>query len=226
MLIGQAAASVPSIPEAEPAELVADGVAECEAAAAAADDDLLGFVPDSLSDVDDILRDDFHAGLEVDKEMVDALLGEEDAEGENQVRDADEGGIVLGEADDNVLEDDHVLHPSSFTLVPEHEMDERGYVVSPAEPWVQWPAVGRITTWPSTKPVDLRSVSCRCSLHHECRTPASRRALVSDEFLIRWLFSGTVPEPMCTLGRSRELVAAHMAQFAPMFDAFRSHEER
>jgi hypothetical protein len=160
------------------------------------DDDPVGFPLDD-SDVDEVLREDFNIGADADRDLQDALAGER----------------VMDEEEVEEVEEEKEL------ALPEHEMDHAGYIASTAEPWRWWPVVGRITSWPHAKPEHLRSVSCKCHVHHACGTPARGRAGISDDFLKLWLFS-VAPEQHCTLGRSMELAAMHKAQFAPMLDAY------
>ena len=82
-------------------------------------------------------------------------------------------------------------------------VDEEGYVTNPSEPWsfLYKGRVGRITTWPETKPLLARNVSCKCLYHSDCSSKAVARSQITDQQLISWLFAG-VCELGCVLGRS------------------------
>ena len=107
--------------------------------------------------------------------------------------------------------------PSPAELRGSCHIDGRGYVTSPHPPWAgKHPGVGRLTTWPESKPVERRSVSMRCYLHPKCVTPARVRTKVSDDLLLRWLFGGCVPETGASRAREEELGKEHRALFSRM----------
>ena len=93
-------------------------------------------------------------------------------------------------------------------------VDEEGYVTNPLEPWslLYQGRVGRITTWPKTKPLLARSVSCKCFYHVDCSSPAVKRSQITDQQLLSWLFAG-VCEPGCVLGRSQVLAKEHKSSY-------------
>lgn len=94
-------------------------------------------------------------------------------------------------------------------------ISDAGYISSQAQGWQDIAAVGRITTWPSSKPVERRSVGCRCYLHPGCTSAARSRQVVDDQTLLRWLFSGQ-REPGATRERQHELAKLHKAAFFTM----------
>lgn len=108
-------------------------------------------------------------------------------------------------------------------LVETAQIDENGYVTSPVPPWSDYAHIGRRTTWPSTLPMDQRSVGMQCYLHPKCRSPARRRKHISDRVLLHWLFSGQ-DEVGATAGRSRELAARHQADWPAIVDALKAAE--
>lgn len=63
-----------------------------------------------------------------------------------------------------------------------------GYISSRAPGFNTIPIVGRITSWPDTKPEEWRSVACRCSMHPSCSSAAKARRKVTDYQLQKWLF--------------------------------------
>lgn len=87
-----------------------------------------------------------------------------------------------------------------------------GYVHCPEPPWCEQVVghIGRVTTWPSSKPLAQRSVSCRCYAHPKCSF-AKSRAAISDEELYSWLLSGLVDETVVGKPTPVERAAAHMS---------------
>ena len=92
-----------------------------------------------------------------------------------------------------------------------------GYITCPIPPWDSKPMIGRLTSWPEARPMLLRSVSLKCYLHPGCGSPAKGRWAVSDNQLLRWLFSG-VCEEGATKHRKHELRLLHAAAWQPIFD--------
>ena len=92
-----------------------------------------------------------------------------------------------------------------------------GYITCPLPPWDSKPMIGRLTSWPEARPMLLRSVSLKCYLHPGCGSPAKGRWAVSDNQLLRWLFSG-VCEEGATKHRKHELRLLHAAAWQPIFD--------
>ena len=94
-------------------------------------------------------------------------------------------------------------------------IDAAGYVRLECPPWNSFAVIGRITEWPADKPPILRSVSMRCYVHAGCKAAKLRRK-VDNAQLMRWLFSGVIPEPGSTDARKKELRTAHMTLFKEM----------
>ena len=98
----------------------------------------LASTPYFYIDIDETLRDDFNVGAAADLDLAKAMRAEKDAD-----RD-----------DEEDFAEEEVIPPPSpppppppfRPPVPEHEVDEDGYVVCPIEPWNWWPSVGRITS--------------------------------------------------------------------------------
>jgi len=76
-------------------------------------------------------------------------------------------------------------------LTPEQAavVDEWGYVTSPVAPFDARGWVGRLTVYPEGSPLDKQNVSMRCCLHTGCSVVRGRTKM-TNERLIRWLFSG------------------------------------
>jgi hypothetical protein len=134
---------------------------------------------------------------------------ESDASLEHRIAAADDERDDLAAASP----EEHLVDPVSLAV-----MCELGHVSCPQEPWAQYPRIGRITTWPQDKPLDKRSVSCKCYYHDNCSSPARGRSRVSDAVLLAWLFAGQC-EPMCSRGRSMQLAADHKLMFARIVDS-------
>ena len=64
-----------------------------------------------------------------------------------------------------------------------------GYVSCPVEPMNRIVNVGRITTFPASKPLPQRSVAVKCYLHSNCSV-TRQRSRFEDHQLLRWLFAG------------------------------------
>lgn len=98
------------------------------------------------------------------------------------------------------------------------EVDSAGYITVPVGPWSALPVLGRLTSWPEEKPVELRSVSCRCRMHPRCSVTKARRR-ITDAQLVAWLVSAS-PLPLDTQPAARKLAAdEHKAAFKRMLDA-------
>lgn len=145
---------------------------------------------------------------EGDDQTEDAALLAEDLEAQVAAAEgspAESSGEGAGEALDPA-----VVAAAAATISP------TGYVSSSAGAWSEVAMVGRITTWPAHKPEETRSVSCRCYVHTNCRSPARRRFAITNEDLLRWLFSA-VREPGAPRARQQELAKQHQAQWQVLF---------
>lgn len=121
----------------------------------------------------------------------------------------DEGG------DDDDEEDifgDDAAEPTAAELAAAAEVQATGHVRSRMHPWNKLAAVGRITTWPENKPMDSRSVSCRCYAHPRCSI-AKPRKRVTDAVLLTWLFSGRIPSIESTAAEKAAMQREHLAKF-------------
>ena len=70
-------------------------------------------------------------------------------------------------------------------------MSPMGYVSCPLSPFNVKPCLGRLTTWPSNRPINRRSLSFRCYLHGGCSI-AIARPKVDDQLLFQWLLQARV----------------------------------
>lgn len=128
-----------------------------------------------------------------------AAMGEAaDGEGVPQAQDEDEIGFEDIPTDPAVEDASPVdgievvtppPPPSPEQLADLCEVDDRGQVWCAIPPFSVYRPVGRITTWPESKPLEKRSVSIRCALHPKCNV-AKSRSKVTDRELLVWLFSG------------------------------------
>lgn len=101
--------------------------------------------------------------------------------------------------------------PSAAACAAAAEVSPAGYVSSPLSPYSK-AIPGRITTWPASAQLEMRSVSCKCYAHPNCGSPARRRWAVSDRELLTWLFSGASEEDG-TADRRRQLTTEHKAMW-------------
>ena len=90
-----------------------------------------------------------------------------------------------------------------------------GYISCPIPPWDTVPNPGRLTTWPDHKPLAQRSVAVRCYLHSGC-TVTKGRSRVTDDLLLKWLFSGEVVPKTATAAYRAAKKAAHLSLFKTM----------
>ena len=81
--------------------------------------------------------------------------------------------------------------PSHVVAAQACAVSPLGYVSCPLGLWSCRPSIGRLTSWPASKPVALRSISMTCYLHPNCSSPAKRRGAVSDDQMLQWLFFGS-----------------------------------
>lgn len=99
--------------------------------------------------------------------------------------------------------------PTVSQLVAASSVSELGYITCSLPPMAEFAgSIGRITTWPSTRPVESRSVSAKCYMHSSCGSPAKGRRVISDNQLLCLLYSGRY-EPGANGARRRELAAEH-----------------
>ena len=111
--------------------------------------------------------------------------------------------------------------PTKIDVRKDVIMDDNGFISCPRQPWAEFASIGRITTWPANKPMEKRSVSCKCHIHAaKCSSPARMRIAVTDEELLAWLFAGKC-EPLASAGRCDELTKEHKALWAPTIDGLR-----
>ena len=152
-----------------------------------------------LGAVDPILREDVAEGVD-DEELCGISDASLDGLNGCDERDEDVGDADLVGWDAEPPSGEHAIgHDASSGGVgvpaPPLEVARAsvvradGYVLCPMQPWSSFGRpVGRITTWPDSRPMERRNVSVRCYMHPGCKR-AFLRASVSDELLLQWLFS-------------------------------------
>ena len=107
--------------------------------------------------------------------------------------------------------------PDVQALVAACHQADLGYISCPVGAWAEWPTIGRLTDWPKTKKVELRSVGVTCTIHKNgCKSPAKRRHEVDDEFLKTWLFSAELPGWDTPLKDVLEMKERHLQLFNAM----------
>lgn len=120
--------------------------------------------------------------------------------------DEDEGAVA-----DGGPEQDTVAEPDAATVLDQGvaacRKDVLGYVTCAMPEFQHKPILGRITTWPESRPEEKRSLSMRCMLHTNCSV-AVPRWRVTDQLLFRWLLEG-VYEDRPTAQRKAELRVMH-----------------
>jgi hypothetical protein len=94
-------------------------------------------------------------------------------------------------------------------LVASCRIDEKGYIRSPHAPWSEYQPLGRISTWPEKQPLFKRNVGCRCTMHPKCSV-TRKRAQVTDQQLLTWLFSVSPCEPLSLPATTQAAGRAHM----------------
>eukprot|EP00959_Pyramimonas_sp_CCMP1952_P269250 5629054-Pyramimonas_sp.AAC.1 len=139
----------------------------------------------------------------------------EDLDLEGGLRDAEAEAAAHADDEAEIAEDVAELDATMmvFEAVAISTVSGRGDVTCPAPPFNCKKVAGRITTWPQTKPVEFRSVGCKCSYHPGCSVTRAR-CNISDNDLLCWLFShdfealrDASPAALKELGRR------HMAAF-------------
>lgn len=152
---------------------------------------------DAAEGIDVWPSDDFgeqaHADSESDLELEKAIVATEGAESGH------EDGLVAAPS----------VVPSVLDLCSQAVIDENGYISCPVAPWSAWPTLARLSSWPASKPLEQRSVSVKCHMHTGCSSPAKRRAAVTNQQLLHWLFQGT-PHERPLVGEMQELKRRHV----------------
>lgn len=148
--------------------------------------------------------DALRAVLEPESEDLDSRLAAAELE-------ADQMPDVAAGAGEEVEELESVL--SLFDAVRASSISGLGYVKCPAAPWNCKATAGRLTTWPTEKPLSQRSVSMRCYYHPKCSV-AKGRWQVTDNELLCWLLSvDTAALEGAGSARKESLGHAHMASW-------------
>ena len=96
------------------------------------------------------------------------------------------------DSDDHLDEDEG--EPTIMECIDAALTGPLGYITCPLGRWRDVAMIGRIITWPASKPIAQRSVSVRCYLHPTCTSPAKLRHSVSDRLLYGWLFLASMSQ--------------------------------
>lgn len=107
---------------------------------------------------------------------------------------AEQGDLELGEDDveqQPIAEAAAENSPENMIelFIASARVSGMGYVSCPVEPMNRMVNVGRITTFPASKPLPQRSVAVKCYLHSNCSV-TRQRSRFEDHQLLRWLFAG------------------------------------
>ncbi len=227
---GVAAASSSSAPSSSgrPASGEADASGRHPAVAAAMEDDrqsgdemdeAVRIAGDDGEEYDDLPQDILHdlaaemcAEFEVIAEMPDDSPEDVADHGEDLVNPEDDAAFVVVAAASvaSSAAAAAAVRPSVAELVASCRIDAEGFVRTDAMPWALWSPLARITTWPSTKPMDKRNVGIRCILHGGKCSLARNRNAICDSELLGWIFAVDPPPPMTTIGEMVILRHEHM----------------
>ena len=89
------------------------------------------------------------------------------------------------------------------------DISAEGHVTCPLPPWNASGRIGCLTDWPPHQPPEKRSMSMKCFLHRgKCAVVRTRRK-VSEDMMLRWLFSAQIPPKDCSKEEMAKLVRAH-----------------
>ena len=119
-------------------------------------------------------------------------------------QDQDFGGVVDGVVDMPPGEVEEIVHevihepvppdedhePSMDELIASARIDAHGYVTTDVMPWAAKGLLGRITVWPNKPGIQpsRQNIAARCYMHASC-SYSRKRDRVSDQQILRWLFS-------------------------------------
>jgi hypothetical protein len=175
------------------------------------DDFAKGLDPEDARDVADGLL----GSLGVDDELEATAVADSHVSGDGRENSGDESaGSSDADAEVEALAMGPRPLPSVEDFVAHSHVGPLGYVTTTLAPLDRLPVIGRITSWPHSKPELLRSTSCKCKLHPGCSTPARSRRVADNDLLLRWLFAGEyLPE-----GSRAEKEAARRAHEAMFRD--------
>ena len=127
--------------------------------------------------------------LDLDAELVDGIPEVLiDAVHEEMVR-ANNFDVGLDPEDDPPSEDDvfasgHEDEPTEMTpknYANHSKLNDKLCVECSVEPWKSVGRIGRVTTWPESKPYDKRNISATCYLHTGCHSKATKTNTLSEE---------------------------------------------
>lgn len=216
--------AVPPPPQA-PAQQDAKQDRDLEDINSESSSDFEGLPPDVVDDI----REDLREELQIDlpelsaKPQVEANAAGSAAAGEDLLGgESDNEEVALraieASAPDALQAAPVDAPPTAEDAANAATVSPGGYISCPLGLWASQPSIARITSWPSSAPMQSRSVSARCYIHSGCTSPAKRRWAVSDKDLLLWVFSGRV-EQGASPARRRELATEHKAKWRELFPA-------
>lgn len=212
------------VPELLDGDPFADGAAAAAAAAPLAAQDHLG----AVADAQDAWLDSSGSGSEAEAVVAAAEDGDRSeppgSEGEMDAEpvapevgdgDVDEEELLAELVANLAKEPEPAAGPTPAAAAAACAVSKLGYVTCSLEPFKSKNVIGRITTWPENKPLNNRSVACRCYLHPKCSGALPRR-VVEDEALLLWLCSAKW-EDAADEQRKADLREQHTTLWKDMF---------
>lgn len=170
------------------------------------DADTGGLPADVLEDIADHVQ----AALAAHHPEVEAALGSDGtfpADHESaELDDGDDLAAAAAAVDESAAANDLGEGEASDPVV-HATLGVGGYITCTVAPFNNG-VIGRITTWPESKPMENRSSSCKCYMHPKCAV-AKARWKVTDDMYIQWLFSVPPPSAGATADEKRALAEAH-----------------
>ena len=150
-----------------------------------------------------------------ESELVDAAVfvdEELESEGALPAEECHDGAIDGSGSADTPVVDGSTHAPTLDDFVSVAIIDEEGWISCPLPHFKGIPHLGRLTTWPKDAPPEKANVGIRCVLHGGNCKVARRRHSLTNEQLLKWLFSGVpfVPgqgQALANLGRDHALLA-------------------
>ena len=179
-----------------------------------------------FADMADDVVDDLHLMLFGEPPPLDDLgVAPSDDDGLAEEDDAAEEGVpeagVTGEEDGTAAAGAPPAPDPLDEAVANCTIDrDTGEVTCSLPPWNAMVKIGRITTWPEwQKDKQLRSISCQCYMHSNCRSPARVVRRCRRDTLLRWLLAGKLLQPAYSIGQRREWGTHHPPSFLGIFAA-------
>ena len=178
-----------------------------------------------FADMADDVVDDLHLMLFGEPPPLDDLVvAPSDDDGLAEEDDAAEEGVpeagVTGEEDGTAAAGVPPAPDPLDEAVANCKIDKKtGMVTCSLPPWNAMVQIGRITTWPEWQNKQLRSISCQCYMHLNCRSPAKVVRRCRRDTLLRWLLSGQLQMPAASHASRRFWSEHHPPSFQGIFAA-------